>query len=103
MTQPYDHPHVIAGQGTIGLEVCRDHPVRPHGEQIIDQLPEVDVVVCPISGVAVQPGLPADCAGGGLISGVATAIKGLKPDTVVLGAEPSGANDAQLSKVGPRG
>ena len=46
---PFDHPHVVAGQGTVGLE-------------IVDQVPEVDTVIVPIGG-------------GGLISGVASALK----------------------------
>lgn len=64
---PFDHPDVIAGQGTIGLEVLED-------------LPDVEAVVVPMSG-------------GGLISGVATAIKSLRPDVRVLGAEPDLAAD----------
>ncbi|USX49635.1 threonine/serine dehydratase [Lentzea sp. HUAS12] len=64
---PFDHPDVIAGQGTIGLEVLED-------------LPDVETVVVPMSG-------------GGLISGVATAIKSLRPDVRVLGAEPELAAD----------
>ncbi|MET9230862.1 threonine/serine dehydratase [Lentzea sp. NPDC003310] len=64
---PFDHPDVIAGQGTIGLEV-------------LDDLPDVDTVVVPMSG-------------GGLISGVATAVKSLRPDVRVLGAEPELAAD----------
>ena len=64
---PFDHPDVIAGQGTIGLEILED-------------LPGVDAVVVPMSG-------------GGLISGVATAIKALRPDVRVIGAEPALAAD----------
>ncbi|MFD5831034.1 threonine/serine dehydratase [Lentzea sp. NPDC060358] len=64
---PFDHPDVIAGQGTIGLEVLED-------------LPDVDAVVVPMSG-------------GGLISGVATAVKSLRPDVRVVGAEPALAAD----------
>ncbi|RAS60145.1 threonine dehydratase [Lentzea atacamensis] len=64
---PFDHPDVIAGQGTIGLEILAD-------------LPDVDAVVVPMSG-------------GGLISGVATAIKTLRPDVRVIGAEPALAAD----------
>jgi threonine dehydratase len=64
---PFDHPDVIAGQGTIGLEICAD-------------LPELDTVVVPMSG-------------GGLISGVATAVKALRPDVRVIGAEPALAAD----------
>ncbi|MGW6937080.1 threonine ammonia-lyase [Lentzea sp. NPDC054927] len=64
---PFDHPDVIAGQGTIGLEILED-------------LPGVEAVVVPMSG-------------GGLISGVATAIKSLRPDVRVIGAEPELAAD----------
>lgn len=66
---PYDHPDVIAGQGTVGLE-------------IIDDLPDVDVVLVPVGG-------------GGLISGVATAVKALRPDAQVIGVEPELAADAR--------
>ena len=63
---PYDDELVIAGQGTIGLE-------------ILDQLPDVDAVIVPVGG-------------GGLISGVAFAIKSLKPDVKVYGVQAEGAN-----------
>ena len=63
---PYDDEQVIAGQGTIGLE-------------ILDQLPDVDAVIVPVGG-------------GGLISGVAFAIKSLKPDVKVYGVQAEGAN-----------
>ena len=62
---PYADPYVAAGQGTIGLEILED-------------LPEAAAVVCPIGG-------------GGLISGVATAVKGLAPQVKTIGTEPSGA------------
>lgn len=62
---PFDDPKVIAGQGTIGLE-------------ILEQLPDVDAVVVPIGG-------------GGLISGVAFAIKTLRPEIKVYGVQSSGA------------
>ena len=62
---PYDDEQVIAGQGTIGLE-------------ILDQLPDVDVVIVPVGG-------------GGLISGVAFAIKSLRPDVKVYGVQAEGA------------
>jgi threonine dehydratase len=74
---PYDHPHIIAGQATCGLE-------------IVEQLPGVDVVLSPVSG-------------GGLLSGIATAVKlsaeaGLaQPDVRVWGAEPALAADAKES------
>ena len=62
---PFDDEYVIAGQGTIGLE-------------ILDQLPDVDAVIVPVGG-------------GGLISGVAFAIKSLNPDIKVYGVQASGA------------
>ncbi len=62
---PFDDPYVIAGQGTVGLEIVAD-------------LPDVDVVVTGIGG-------------GGLISGVASAVKGLRPDARVIGVEPVGS------------
>jgi threonine dehydratase len=68
---PYDHPHVIAGQGTVGLEIVED-------------LPDVDVVLVPIGG-------------GGLAAGVATAVKALRPAATVIGVEPELAADAAES------
>lgn len=62
---PFDDPKVIAGQGTIGLE-------------ILEQMPDVQAVVVPIGG-------------GGLISGVAFAIKTLRPDVKVYGVQSTGA------------
>ena len=62
---PFDDLQLIAGQGTLGLEVIRDWP-------------DVDVIVVPIGG-------------GGLISGVAMAVKAHKPDVRVIGVESSGA------------
>lgn len=62
---PYDDEQVIAGQGTIGLE-------------ILDQLPDLDAVIVPVGG-------------GGLISGVAFAIKSLNPSVKVYGVQASGA------------
>jgi threonine dehydratase len=58
---PYDDLEIITGQGTMGLEILED-------------LPDPDVVVVPIGG-------------GGIISGVATAIKGLKPETRIVGVQ----------------
>ncbi len=63
---PFDDPDVIAGQGTIGLE-------------LLEQLADVDVVVVPVGG-------------GGLISGVAYALKSLKPSIEVYGVQASGAS-----------
>lgn len=62
---PFNDEDVIAGQGTIGLE-------------ILEQLPDVDVVIVPVGG-------------GGLISGVAFAIKSLNPNVKVYGVQASGA------------
>lgn len=62
---PFDDVDVIAGQGTIGLE-------------ILEQLPEVDAVIVPVGG-------------GGLISGVAYAIKSLRPECKVYGVQAEGA------------
>ena len=62
---PFDDPLVIAGQGTIGLEILQD-------------LPEVDAVIVPIGG-------------GGLISGVSFAIKTLRPEVKVYGVQSNGA------------
>lgn len=62
---PYDHPDVIAGQGTVGLE-------------ILEQCPGVETLLSPVSG-------------GGLLSGIATAIRALKPGVRVIGVEPEGA------------
>lgn len=62
---PFDDPLVIAGQGTIGLE-------------IIEEMPDVEAVIVPIGG-------------GGLISGVAMAIKELRPDIKVYGVQAAGA------------
>jgi threonine dehydratase len=64
---PFDHPDVIAGQGTIGLEIAED-------------LPNVAAVLMPVSG-------------GGLASGVGTAIRALAPLATVLGVEPELAAD----------
>jgi threo-3-hydroxy-L-aspartate ammonia-lyase len=68
LVPPFDHPDVIAGQGTIGLEIAAD-------------LPAVEVVLVPVSG-------------GGLISGIATAIKAKAPNARVIGVEPELAGDA---------
>ena len=68
---PYNDEQIIAGQGTIGLEILED-------------LPEVETVLVPVGG-------------GGMISGVATAIKLSKPSVKVIGVEPELAADAQAS------
>src|SRR5207248_8659280 len=66
LVHPYDDPDVMAGQGTVGLEIVED-------------LPDVDVVIVPVGG-------------GGLVSGIATAVKGAKPDTRVVAIEPELSN-----------
>jgi threonine dehydratase len=65
MVPPFDHEWIIAGQGTLGLE-------------ILEQCPGVGTVLAPIGG-------------GGLVSGVSAAIKQSKPGVTVIGIEPSGA------------
>lgn len=69
---PFAPETVIAGQGTLGLE-------------ILDQIPDVDTVIVAIGG-------------GGLIAGVATAIKALRPSTRVMGVEPVGAPTHHASR-----
>ncbi|MFJ8579058.1 threonine/serine dehydratase [Micromonospora sp. NPDC093277] len=71
LVPPFDDPRIIAGQGTIGLEVLAD-------------LPDVDVVLVPVGG-------------GGLSSGIATAVKALRPSAAVIGVEPLLAADARDS------
>ena len=71
MIPPYDDEQIIAGQGTCGLEILED-------------LADVDLVLSPVSG-------------GGLLSGVATAIKHVRAATRVIGVEPELAADAQES------
>jgi threonine dehydratase len=68
---PYDDEQIIAGQGTCGLE-------------IVDEIPDVDLVLAPVSG-------------GGLLSGVAAAVKQLSPRTKVFGIEPELAADTAES------
>jgi threonine dehydratase len=63
---PHDHPHIIAGHGSIGPELVED-------------LPDVEVVVVPVGG-------------GGLISGIVTAMKALRPGVIVVGVEPEGSD-----------
>ena len=65
LVHPFDCPFVIAGQGTLGLEV-------------LEQVPEVETVLVAVGG-------------GGLISGVAAAVKSVKPHARVIGIEPVGA------------
>jgi threonine dehydratase len=62
LVHPYDDPYVMAGQGTVGLEMIEDAP-------------EADVVLVQVGG-------------GGLVSGIATAVKGLRPEARVVAIEP---------------
>ena len=74
MVPPFDHPDIIAGQGTVGLEV-------------IEQLREAGA-----GSVSPSPGLVlAPIGGGGLVSGVSAVIRGLVPGARVIGVEPEGA------------
>lgn len=68
---PYNHPDVIAGQGTLALEMLAD-------------VPDLDIIVVPTGG-------------GGMLGGVTIAARGLKPNMAIYGVEPDGANDAQQS------
>ena len=72
LIHPYANDFVKAGQGTIGLEIMEDEP-------------EMDVIVTPIGG-------------GGMISGIATAAKGKKPGIRIIGTEPEGAPRYRLSR-----
>ncbi|HWB42979.1 MAG TPA: threonine/serine dehydratase, partial [Gemmatimonadales bacterium] len=65
MIPPFDHPDVVAGQGTIGLE-------------IVEQRPDVAVVLSPVSG-------------GGLLAGITVAVSSLSPGTRIVAVEPAGA------------
>lgn len=67
---PYDHPHIVAGQGTAVLELCRTQPL--------------DIILAP-------------CGGGGLLSGTAIAAKGASAAIKVIGVEPANADDATRS------
>jgi threonine dehydratase len=69
---PFDHPDVIAGQGTIALE-------------LLEQVPDLEAVVVAVGG-------------GGLISGIALALREAAPHVRVIGAEPALADDAAVSK-----
>ena len=71
MVPPFDHEWIIAGQGTLGLE-------------LLDQLPDLATVLVPVGG-------------GGLIAGVAAAIKQSKPSVQVVGVEPAGAAKMKAS------
>jgi threonine dehydratase len=69
---PFDHPDVIAGQGTAALE-------------LLDEVSDLDAIITPVGG-------------GGLLAGCTIAARGVKPGIRVFGAEPQGADDAARSK-----
>ncbi|MEU1520403.1 threo-3-hydroxy-L-aspartate ammonia-lyase [Streptomyces sp. NPDC005811] len=68
---PYDHPHVMAGQGTAALE-------------LLDEVDDLDALLVPVGG-------------GGLIAGSATAAKGLRPGIRIVGVEPEAGDDTRRS------
>jgi threonine dehydratase len=71
LVHPYDEPFVMAGQGTAGLELA-------------EEVPGLEVVLVPVGG-------------GGLISGVATAVRALQPSARILGVEPEASDDTRRS------
>lgn len=68
---PYNHPDIIAGQGTAALE-------------LLENIPNLDAIIAPVGG-------------GGLMSGTCIAAKSINPDITIIGAEPTGADDAARS------
>ena len=76
MIPPYDHPDIIAGQGTAALE-------------LIEEIGDLDAIVAPVGG-------------GGLLAGTAVTATGLDPRVRVVGAAPAGADDAARSKAAGR-
>ncbi|MGW9400041.1 pyridoxal-phosphate dependent enzyme [Streptomyces sp. NPDC055642] len=71
LVPPYEHPHVMAGQGTAALE-------------LVEEAGDLDMLLAPVGG-------------GGLIAGSATAVKGLRPATRVIGVEPEAGDDTRRS------
>ncbi|HEX7885138.1 MAG TPA: threonine/serine dehydratase, partial [Phenylobacterium sp.] len=71
----FDDPQIIAGQGTVGLELMR----------------QADAMGAKLGAVV------APCSGGGLLAGIATAVKALSPATALIGAEPAGYDDTLTS------
>jgi threonine dehydratase len=71
LVPPFDHPMIMAGQGTAAME-------------LLEETGELDAIIAP-------------CGGGGLISGTSTIAKALYPSIRVFGGEPAGANDTFLS------
>ena len=72
LIHPYNNPDIIAGQGTVALELC-------------EQVPGLDAVVAPVGG-------------GGLVAGICVALRELAPAIRIFAAEPKGADDAARSK-----
>ncbi|GGB28704.1 serine/threonine dehydratase [Flexivirga endophytica] len=68
---PFNHPHIVAGQGTAALELLQD-------------VPDLDAVIAPLGG-------------GGLLSGTAVATRGMRPQASVFGAEPAAGDDGKQS------
>eukprot|EP00276_Gloeochaete_wittrockiana_P008438 CAMPEP_0184665812 /NCGR_PEP_ID=MMETSP0308-20130426/58721_1 /TAXON_ID=38269 /ORGANISM="Gloeochaete witrockiana, Strain SAG 46.84" /LENGTH=258 /DNA_ID=CAMNT_0027110025 /DNA_START=335 /DNA_END=1111 /DNA_ORIENTATION=- len=68
---PYDYPNVISGQGTLALE-------------LLEQCPLLDCIIVPVGG-------------GGMLSGVSLAAKGINPNITIIAAEPKGADDVAQS------
>lgn len=71
LVPPYDHPHIMAGAGTVALELLEDHP-------------QLDAILAPIGG-------------GGLISGTAIAAHGINPQLKIYGVEPADGDDTARS------
>eukprot|EP01116_Phalansterium_solitarium_P024254 TRINITY_DN8835_c0_g1_i2.p1 TRINITY_DN8835_c0_g1~~TRINITY_DN8835_c0_g1_i2.p1 ORF type:complete len:322 (+),score=107.27 TRINITY_DN8835_c0_g1_i2:49-1014(+) len=71
MVHPYNDPRVISGQGTLALE-------------LLEQVPNLDAIIVPVGG-------------GGMVSGVCLAARGVKPGIRIFAAEPKGADDAARS------
>lgn len=70
---PFDAPDVIAGQGTVGMEILRQHGAKP-----------LHAIFVPVGG-------------GGLIAGIAAYVKCVRPEVLVIGVEPAGANAMAIS------
>jgi threonine dehydratase len=71
MIHPFENENVMAGQGTLAIELLED-------------VPDLDLILCPVGG-------------GGVLSGTAVAAKSLRPDIKVIATEPAGADDAAQS------
>jgi threonine dehydratase len=71
LIHPFENEQVMAGQGTVGIE-------------LMEEIPDLDLVLCPVGG-------------GGLLCGTAVAVKTMQPGTRVIATEPAGASDAAES------